>query len=57
LNVNDGAIALGHTVGASDRRILVILLHEMQKRDVKTGLATFCISGGMGCPTVVKKYR
>jgi acetyl-CoA C-acetyltransferase len=57
LNVNGGAIALGHPVGASGCRILVTLLHEMQKRDVKTGLATLCIGGGMGCSTVVKKYR
>ena len=49
LNVNGGAIALGHPVGASGCRILVTLLHEMQKRDAKTGLATLCIGGGMGC--------
>ena len=56
LNVNGGAIALGHPVGASGARILVTLLHEMQKRDdVKTGLATLCIGGGMGCATIVKK--
>ena len=54
LNVNGGAIALGHPVGASGCRILVTLLHEMQKRNVKTGLATLCIGGGMGCSTVVK---
>ena len=55
LNVNGGAIALGHAVGASGCRILVTLLHEMQRRDAKTGLATLCIGGGMGCATVVKR--
>ncbi len=58
LNVNGGAIAIGHPVGASGARILVTLLHEMQKRDdVKKGLATLCIGGGMGCATVVEKYE
>ena len=56
LNVNGGAIALGHPVGASGCRILVTLLHEMQRRDAKTGLATLCIGGGMGCATVVERY-
>ena len=55
LNVNGGAIALGHPVGASGCRILVTLLHEMQRRDAKTGLATLCIGGGMGCATVVER--
>ena len=55
LNVNGGAIALGHPVGASGCRILVTLLHEMQRRDAKTVLATLCIGGGMGCATVVKR--
>ncbi len=55
LNVNGGAIALGHPVGASGCRILVTLLHEMQRRDAKTALATLCIGGGMGCATVVKR--
>lgn len=55
LNVNGGAIALGHPVGASGCRILVTLLHEMAKRDAKTGLATLCIGGGMGCSTVVER--
>ena len=55
LNVNGGAIALGHPVGASGCRILVTLLHEMQRRDAKAGLATLCIGGGMGCATVVKR--
>ena len=54
LNVNGGAIALGHPVGASGCRILVTLLHEMQKRHAHTGLATLCIGGGMGCSTIVK---
>ena len=53
LNVNGGAIALGHPVGASGCRILVTLLHEMVKRDAKKGLATLCIGGGMGCATIV----
>ena len=48
LNVNGGAIALGHPIGASGCRVLVTLLYEMQKRDVKKGLATLCIGGGMG---------
>ena len=55
LNVNGGAIALGHPVGASGCRILVTLLHEMQRRDAKKGLATLCIGGGMGCATVVER--
>ena len=55
LNPNGGAIALGHPVGASGCRILVTLLHEMQKKDAKTGLATLCIGGGMGCSTVVTR--
>jgi acetyl-CoA C-acetyltransferase len=48
VNVNGGAIALGHPIGASGARVLVTLLHEMQKRDAKRGLATLCIGGGMG---------
>jgi acetyl-CoA C-acetyltransferase len=55
LNVNGGAVALGHPVGASGCRILVTLLHEMLKRDAKKGLATLCIGGGMGCATIVEK--
>ena len=55
LNVNGGAIALGHPVGASGCRILVTLLHAMQTRDVTYGVATLCIGGGMGCATIVKK--
>lgn len=55
LNPNGGAIALGHPVGASGCRILVTLLHEMQKADAKKGLATLCIGGGMGCSTIVER--
>ncbi len=54
LNPNGGAIALGHPVGASGARILVTLLHEMQKKGAKKGLATLCIGGGMGCSTIVE---
>ena len=55
LNPNGGAIALGHPVGASGCRILVTLLHEMEKADAKKGLATLCIGGGMGCATIVER--
>ena len=55
LNPNGGAIALGHPVGASGARILVTLLHEMESRDAKKGLATLCIGGGMGCATIVER--
>ena len=55
VNVNGGAIALGHPVGASGARILVTLLHEIQKRDAKKGLATLCIGGGMGTALVVER--
>ena len=55
LNVNGGAIALGHPVGASGCRILVTLLHAMEEKKVKTGLATLCIGGGMGCSVVVQR--
>ena len=55
LNVNGGAIALGHPVGASGCRILVTLLHEMQRQSAKRGLATLCIGGGMGCATIVER--
>ncbi|WP_332649351.1 acetyl-CoA C-acetyltransferase [Lysinibacillus sp. 54212] len=55
LNVNGGAIALGHPIGASGARILVTLLYEMQKRDVSLGLATLCIGGGQGVATVVRR--
>ena len=55
VNVNGGAIALGHPVGASGCRILVTLLYEMQKRNAKRGLATLCIGGGMGCSAIVER--
>jgi len=55
LNVNGGAIALGHPIGASGARILVTLLHEMDKTNAKTGLATLCIGGGQGVATIVKR--
>lgn len=55
VNVNGGAIALGHPVGASGARILVTLLYEMAKRDAKTGLATLCIGGGQGQALIVKR--
>jgi acetyl-CoA C-acetyltransferase len=55
INVNGGAIALGHPIGASGARILVTLLYEMKKRNVKTGLATLCIGGGMGIAVVVQR--
>ena len=55
VNVNGGAIALGHPIGASGARILVTLVHEMQKRDVKYGLATLCIGGGMGIAMIVER--
>lgn len=54
-NVNGGAIALGHPIGASGARILVTLLHEMAKRDVENGLATLCIGGGQGIAMIVKR--
>lgn len=54
LNVNGGAIALGHPIGASGARVLVTLLHEMKRRDAKTGLATLCIGGGQGVATIVQ---
>ncbi|MBS3947348.1 MAG: acetyl-CoA C-acetyltransferase [Dethiobacter sp.] len=55
VNVNGGAIALGHPIGASGARIFVTLLYEMQKRDARTGLATLCIGGGQGVATVVRR--
>lgn len=54
-NVNGGAIALGHPIGASGARILVTLLHEMEKRDAINGLATLCIGGGQGIAMIVKR--
>jgi acetyl-CoA C-acetyltransferase len=55
VNVNGGAIAIGHPIGASGARILVTLLHEMQKRDAKKGLATLCIGGGMGIAMCIER--
>ncbi|HEY4922416.1 MAG TPA: acetyl-CoA C-acetyltransferase [Xanthobacteraceae bacterium] len=55
VNVNGGAIALGHPIGASGARVLVTLLHEMQKRNLKKGLATLCIGGGMGIAMCVER--
>ena len=55
VNVNGGAIALGHPIGASGTRILVTLIQEMIKRDVKKGLATLCIGGGMGIAMCVER--
>ena len=55
VNVNGGAIALGHPVGASGNRILVSLIYEMIKRDAKMGLASLCIGGGQGCAVIVKR--
>ena len=55
VNVNGGAIALGHPIGASGARIFVTLLHEMQKRDAKCGLATLCIGGGQGTAVIVTR--
>jgi acetyl-CoA C-acetyltransferase len=55
VNVNGGAIAIGHPIGASGARVLVTLLHEMQKRDAKKGIATLCIGGGMGIAMCVER--
>jgi len=55
VNVNGGAIAIGHPIGASGARVLTTLLHEMQKRDAKKGLATLCIGGGMGIAMCVER--
>jgi acetyl-CoA C-acetyltransferase len=55
VNVNGGAIAIGHPIGASGARVLVTLLHEMQKRNAKKGLATLCIGGGMGIALCVER--
>jgi acetyl-CoA C-acetyltransferase len=55
LNVNGGAIALGHPIGASGTRILVTLLYEMQRRDAHLGLATLCIGGGQGVAMIVER--
>ncbi|MEG1721319.1 MAG: acetyl-CoA C-acetyltransferase [Pseudoflavonifractor sp.] len=55
VNVNGGALSIGHPVGCSGARIIVTLLHEMEKRDAKRGLATLCIGGGMGVATIFEK--
>ncbi len=55
INVNGGAIALGHPIGASGARILVTLLHEMVRRDAKRGLASLCIGGGMGVALAIER--
>ena len=55
VNVNGGAIAIGHPIGASGTRILVTLIHEMIKRDTKKGLATLCIGGGMGIAMCIER--
>ena len=55
VNVNGGAIALGHPIGASGCRVLVTLLHEMVKRDAKKGLASLCMGGGMGVALAVER--
>ena len=57
VNVNGGAIALGHPIGASGCRILVTLLYAMKHRNAKRGLATLCIGGGQGCATIVEQYN
>ena len=55
VNVNGGAIALGHPIGASGCRVLVSLLHEMERRDAKKGIAALCIGGGMGVSLAVER--
>jgi acetyl-CoA C-acetyltransferase len=55
VNVNGGAIAIGHPIGASGCRILVTLLHEMQKRNARKGIASLCIGGGMGVALTVER--
>jgi acetyl-CoA C-acetyltransferase len=55
VNVNGGAIAIGHPIGASGARVLISLLHEMGRRDAKKGLATLCIGGGMGIALTVER--
>jgi len=55
LNVNGGAIALGHPIGCTGVRITTTLIHEMQKRQAKLGLATLCVSGGMGLALLVER--
>ena len=55
VNVNGGAIALGHPIGASGARVLVSLLYEMRRRDAKKGLATLCIGGGQGVAMAIER--
>jgi acetyl-CoA C-acetyltransferase len=55
VNVNGGAIAIGHPIGASGCRILVTLLHEMQRRDARKGIASLCIGGGMGVALTIER--
>jgi acetyl-CoA C-acetyltransferase len=55
VNVNGGAIAIGHPIGASGCRILVTLLHEMQRRNAKKGIASLCIGGGMGVALTIER--
>jgi acetyl-CoA C-acetyltransferase len=55
INVNGGAIAIGHPIGASGARILVTLIHEMIRRDAKRGLASLCIGGGMGVALAIER--
>jgi len=55
VNVNGGAVALGHPLGCSGARLLVTLLHEMEKRDVRRGLATLCIGMGQGLATIIER--
>ncbi|WP_373901171.1 hypothetical protein [Geomicrobium sp. JCM 19037] len=54
INVNGGAISLGHPIGASGTRVLVTLIHEMKRRGAKTGVASLCIGGGQGVATIVE---
>jgi acetyl-CoA C-acetyltransferase len=56
VNVNGGAIALGHPIGASGARIMTTLIHEMRRRDLNYGLASLCIGGGEASAVIVKKY-
>jgi acetyl-CoA C-acetyltransferase len=55
VNVNGGAIALGHPIGASGARCMVTLIHEMKRRQVKSGIATLCVGGGMGVAMQIKR--
>jgi acetyl-CoA C-acetyltransferase len=57
LNVNGGAIALGHPIGCTGARILVTLLHELERRGVRRGLATLCVSGGMGMALAIETIQ